>query len=127
MYSACPSRQRTNTTRAISTAATYASIVTSAASAAEQQIEGTHTEVKYINECTDAVTETQESNERSREPDTGTLETGATDATEKNLQSHAERLDTALNDATHHDNILGRKELLDAETKLGKTTGTTKR
>jgi len=37
MCSVCP-RQRTNTRRAIPTAATYASIVTSAASAAEQQI-----------------------------------------------------------------------------------------
>ena len=76
MYSVCPSRQRTNTTRPIPTAATYASIVTTAASAAEQQIEGTHTEVKYTNECIDSVTKTSESNERNREPDTVTLETG---------------------------------------------------
>jgi hypothetical protein len=119
MYSVCPSRQRTNTTRAIPTAATYASIVTSAASAAEQQIEGMHTEVKYTNESTDAVTKTPESNERSREPDTGTLETGAPYATENNPQPHAERLDTALHDVMQHDNILDRKQVLDAETKLG--------
>jgi hypothetical protein len=118
MYSVCPSRQRTNTTRAIPTAATYASIVTSAASAAEQQIKDTHTEVKYTNERTDAVTKTPESNERSREPDNDTLETGATDATESNPQPHAEGLDTALHDVMHHDNILDRKEVLDAEKKL---------
>ena len=47
MYSLCPSRQRRKTTRGIPTAATYASIVTSAASAAEQKIEGMYTEVKY--------------------------------------------------------------------------------
>ena len=52
--------------------------------------------MKYINECTDAVTKTAESNERSREPDTGTLETGSPDATENNTQIHAEGLDTAL-------------------------------
>jgi len=76
--------------------------------------------VKYTNECTDAVTKTPESNERSREPDTGTLETGAPDATENNPQPHAQGLDTALHDVMHHDNILDRKEVLDAETKLGK-------
>ena len=78
-----------------------------------------HTEVKYTNECTDAVTKTPESNERSREPDTGMLETGAPDATENNPQPHAEGLDTALQDVMQHDNILDRKQALDAETKLG--------
>jgi hypothetical protein len=100
-------------------AATYASIATSAASAAEQQIEGRHTEVKYTNECTDAVTKTPESNEHNREPDTGTLETGVPDATENNTQPHAEGLDTALHDVMQHDKILDRKQVLDAETKLG--------
>jgi len=119
MYSVCPSRQRTNTTRAIPTAATYASILTSAAAAAEQQIEGIHTEVKYTTECTDAITKTTESNERSREPETSTLETGAPDATENNPKPHAEDLDTALHDVMQHDNILDRKQVLDAETKLG--------
>ena len=119
MYSVCP-RQRTNTTRAIPTAATYASIVTSAASAAEQQTGGMHTEVKYTNACTDAVTKTPESNEHNREPDTGTLKTSVPDATENNQQHHTEGLETALHDVMQHDNILDRKEVLDGDTKLGK-------
>jgi hypothetical protein len=78
-----------------------------------------HTEVKHTTECTDAVTKTTESNERIREPETGTLETGAPDATENNPKPHAEDLDTALHDVMQHDNILDRKQVLEAETKLG--------
>ena len=69
--------------------------------------------MKYTNEFTDAVTKTPESNKRSPEPATGSLETGAPDATEK-PQPHAEGLDTALCDVMHDDNILDRKEVLDA-------------
>lgn len=107
--------------RAIPTAATYASIVTSAASAADQQIGDTHTEVKYPNEDTDAVDKAPELNSRRREPDTGKLQTGAPSATEnENPQLLAEGLDTVLHEAMHYDSLLDRKEALDTETMLSK-------